>query len=176
MKAVDDSVRRMLRLKWELGLFDKPFARPNPDEVLLAKEHLDVAREFARESMVLLKNENRTLPLWKEMPSIAVIGPLADNGADQLGTWHGHGDGKESRTALQAIREAVGKTTRINYAVGVESCLSTNRSGIDEAVRAAKESTVAVMFVGEAATQSGEAASRAYLNLSRPFKPPARRW
>ena len=166
MKAVDDSVRRMLRLKWELGLFDKPFARPNPDEVLLAKEHLDVAREFARESMVLLKNENRTLPLWKEMPSIAVIGPLADNGADQLGTWHGHGDGKESRTALQAIREAVGKTTRINYAVGVESCLSTNRSGIDEAVRAAKESTVAVMFVGEAATQSGEAASRAYLNLS----------
>ena len=71
MQAVDDSVRRVLRLKWELGLFDKPFARPNPDEVLLSKGHLDVAREFARESMVLLKNENRTLPLWKDVPSIA---------------------------------------------------------------------------------------------------------
>ena len=119
MKAIDDSVRRVLRLKWELGLFDKPFARPNPDEVLLSKEHLEVAREFAKESLVLLKNENRTLPLWKEVPSIAVIGPLADSGADQLGTWHAHGEGKEARTALQAIREAVGKTARINYAIGV---------------------------------------------------------
>jgi beta-glucosidase len=166
MKAIDDSVRRVLRLKWQLGLFDKPFARPNPDEVLLAKEHLDVAREFARESLVLLKNENRTLPLWKDVPSIAVIGPLADSGADQLGSWHGHGEGKEARTALQAIRDSAGKNTRINYAVGVESCLSTNRSGFDEAVRVAKESAVAVMFVGESATQSGEAASRAHLTIS----------
>jgi beta-glucosidase len=166
MQVIDDSVRRVLRLKWELGLFDKPFARPNPDEVLLSKPHLDVAREFARQSLVLLKNENRTLPLWKDVPSIAVIGPLADSGADQLGAWHAHGEGREAHTALQAVRDAVGKTARVNYAVGVESCLSTNRGGIDEAVRAAKESAVTVMFVGEAATQSGEAASRAHLNLS----------
>jgi beta-glucosidase len=165
MQAIDESVRRVLRLKWQLGLFDKPFARPNPDDVLLRKDHLEVAREFARQSIVLLKNDNRALPLWKEAPSIAVIGPLADDGRDQLGTWRGMGDEKDSRTPLQAIRDAVGKTTKINYIVGLDSCASTNRSGFDEAVRAAKDSTCAVLFVGEAASQSGEASSRAYLNL-----------
>jgi beta-glucosidase len=166
MQAIDDSVRHVLRLKWQLGLFDKPFARPNPDEVLLRKDHLETARTFARESIVLLKNENRALPLWKDIPSIAVIGPLADNGRDQLGAWRGMGDSKDSRTPLQAIRDAIGKTAKVNYAIGVESCTSTNRSGIDEAVRAAKDSSAALVFVGEDAAHSGEAASRAYLNMS----------
>ena len=166
LQIIDDSVRKVLRLKWELGLFDKPFAHPNPDEVLLSKEHLETAREFARESIVLLKNESRSLPLGKEIPSIAVIGPLADNGRDQIGTWNARGDGKEAKTALQAIRDAVSKTTQVNYAIGLESCTSTNRSGFDDAVRVARESAVAVMFVGEGAGQSGEASSRAYLNLS----------
>ncbi|HTS18696.1 MAG TPA: glycoside hydrolase family 3 N-terminal domain-containing protein [Verrucomicrobiae bacterium] len=164
-QAIDDSVRRVLRLKWQLGLFDKPFARPNPDEVLLRKDHLETAREFARESIVLLKNDNRALPLWKEMPSVAVIGPLADDPHDQLGTWRGMGEDKDCRTPLQAIREAVGKTTKVNYAPGLESCSSTNTGGFEDAVRAARESTDAVVFVGEPAGQSGEASSRAYLNL-----------
>lgn len=166
LKVIDDSVRLVLRLKMELGLFDKPFARPNPDDVLLRKDHLETAREFARASIVLLKNENRGLPLWKEIPAIAVIGPLADNGRDQMGTWRGMGDEKDSKTPLQAIRDMASKTTRVNYAIGVENCTSTNRSRFDEAVAAAKDSTVAVMFVGEGAGQSGEASSRAFLNLS----------
>lgn len=166
IQAIDDSVRRVLRLKWKLGLFDKPYARPNPDDVLLRADHLATAREFARESIVLLKNENRGLPLWPDIPSIAVIGPLADSGQNQLGTWRGAGEGKDSRTPLQAIRDAVSKTTKVNYAVGLESCQSTNQAGFADAVRAAKESTVAVMFVGEDASQSGEASSRAFLSLS----------
>ncbi|HVM61519.1 MAG TPA: beta-glucosidase BglX [Verrucomicrobiae bacterium] len=165
LQAVDDSVRRVLRLKWKLGLFDKPFARPNPDEVLLHRDHLETAREFARESIVLLKNEGRALPLWKEIPSLAVIGPLADDGHDQMGAWSGKGDEKDCRTPLQAIRDVVGQTGKINYAAGLENCASTNTSGFEEAVRAAKESMFAVVFVGEPAAQSGEASSRAYLNL-----------
>ena len=165
LQEIDDSVRRVLLLKMELGLFDKPFERPNPDTVLLRKDHLETARQFARESIVLLKNGARGLPLWRELPAIAVIGPLADNGREQLGTWHGQGDGRDSITPLQAIRDEVGKTARVNYAIGLNSCASTNRDGFDEAVRAAKDSTVAVMFVGEDAGQSGEAASRSSLSL-----------
>ena len=93
--------------------------------------------------------------------SVAVIGPLADSGWDQIGTWGGMGNGKDSVTALQAIRDAVSKTTKVNYAVGLENCMSTNTAGFDEAVKAAKDSSVAVLFVGEGARESGEASSRA---------------
>jgi len=164
--AIDEAVHRMLRLKWQLGLFDAPFARPDPTQVLLSQEHLEAAREFARESVVLLKNESRALPLWRELPSIAVIGPLADNGRDQMGTWSGLGNEKDSQTPLQAIRDAVGKTSQINYAVGLDGCTSTNQSGFGDAVRAARDSTVAVLFVGEGARESGEGSSRAFLGLS----------
>ncbi len=165
MPAVDDAVRRILRLKWRLGLFDNPFAKSDADKVLLRTDHLDAARELARQSIVLLKNDRHVLPLRKELPSIAVIGPLADNGFDQLGCWQGFGERNDSRTALRGIREAVSRTTRINYVAGLKDTLSSDRGDFGDAARAAKESSVAVMFVGEGEALSGEAHSRAFLNL-----------
>ncbi|XHR27148.1 MAG: beta-glucosidase BglX [Chthoniobacteraceae bacterium] len=161
---LDDAVRRVLRVKWKLGLFEKPLNPPAKANVLLAPGHLEVAREAARQSLVLLKNDKETLPLRKDIPSVAVIGPLADNGKDQLGCWMVYGKPGDTRTPLRALRELSPKT-KINYAPGLKSATSTDQSGFAEAVNAAKASSVAILFVGEEASMTGEAHNRAYLTL-----------
>jgi beta-glucosidase len=114
--------------------------------------------------MVLLKNERETLPLSKEVKSIALIGPLADDKEDLLGSWTGDGNAADAVTLLAGIKAKLFPTTKINYAKGCD-INSDSMEGFSEAVRAARASDVVVLAVGESAAMSGEAASRSSLDL-----------
>ncbi|UCD24121.1 MAG: glycoside hydrolase family 3 C-terminal domain-containing protein, partial [Gemmatimonadota bacterium] len=110
--SLDESVRRVLRAKFMLGLFDNPYVDPATEAaVILHDDHLAAARDAARKSMVLLKNEGALLPLSDDIGSIAVIGPLADNPSDLLGAWHALGRPQDAVTALTGIRNRAGPST-----------------------------------------------------------------
>ncbi|NHC42514.1 glycosyl hydrolase [Bacillus sp. MM2020_1] len=165
-EVLNEAVRRVLRVKFHLGLFDNPY-RTNKEieaKTLLAPEHVGVAREMAQRSIVLLKNEDNILPLKKNLKKIAVIGPLADNKKEMLGTWAITGDPEEVVTVLSGIQSIVDKDTEIVFSKG---CEVTGDEGIDfnTAVQIASESDVIIAVVGENADMSGEASSRMDLNL-----------
>jgi beta-glucosidase len=127
-------------------------------------EHLSAARRTAARSFVLLKNDRETLPVNKNVQSIALVGPLADDKRNMLGSWTGDGKTEDAVTLLEGIKAKVGKTTKINYAKGCDIS-SEKTDGVAEAVRAANESDFVVVAVGEDADMSGEAASRSSLDL-----------
>ncbi|HVG32756.1 MAG TPA: glycoside hydrolase family 3 N-terminal domain-containing protein [Pyrinomonadaceae bacterium] len=167
--TVDEAVRRILRIKFRLGLFEKPYADETRERTaLLNSENLAAAREVAGRSMVLLKNERDTLPISKGTRSIAVIGPLADSQLDMIGSWSGDGRKEDAVTLLAGLRAKVaefgGAATKINYAKGCDIS-GDSTEGFAEAVRVARESDVAIVAVGESAEMSGEAASRSSLDL-----------
>jgi beta-glucosidase len=161
--AIDDAVRRILRVKLDLA--------PAPETSLshsmqMRPRSLELARKLARESLVLLKNDGGALPLDKDaLTRIAVVGPLADAPKSQLGCWALDGDPEDSVTPLEAIREAVGESAEVVYARGAAADFSRDKSGIAEAKRLAEDANVAIVFVGEDALLSGEARSRAKLGL-----------
>jgi beta-glucosidase len=163
---VDDLVLGVLRVKFKLGLFEKPYvdvSRPSP---LLAKDHLQLARDFAKQSMVLLKNENGVLPLNNsKLKKLAVIGPLANAKTEQLGTWVPDGREEDSRTPLASIRDAAGGTVEVLFAPGLKDDFDRSTDGFAEAVAAAREADAVLLIVGERASLSGEASSRAILDL-----------
>ncbi len=161
IELINESVRRILRVKLRLGLFERPYAEAERQTVLLCDEHLEAARRAARESCVLLKNDG-LLPLSPEA-RLAVVGPLADSGRDQIGCWVMDGQGADSHTPLQALREAFGG--QVSYAPGVADCRSSDESGFAAAVAAARKADVVVAFLGEDAEMSGEAHCRAFLDL-----------
>jgi len=165
-EALDESVRRVLRMKFRLGLFEHPYRGADPareKRVLLAPEHRKLAREVARRSMVLLKNVGSLLPLRKGRV-VALIGPLADNGMDLLGCWAGNGRGEDAVTIRAGLEGALGGTGSVIYAMGC-GIDSDDRSGFGEAVEAARKAGVAILVLGESAAMSGEAASRSSLDL-----------
>jgi beta-glucosidase len=163
---IDDLVREVLRVKFQLGLFDKPFFDEAPQSVLLTKDSLETAREIARQSIVLLKNEKQVLPLKSDkIKKIAVIGPLADVQREQLGCWIPDGRAEDSITPLTGIREAAGDGIEVKFVSGIKNDLDNSTAGIAEAVAAAKEADVVLLVVGEQANLSGEARSRATLDL-----------
>ena len=164
---IDEAVRRVLRLKYRLGLFQDPYRYSDTTRertLTLAPEHLVAAREVGRKSIVLLKNERRVLPLSKTVGTIAVIGPLADDRRSVLGSWHAAGRPEESVTILAGIRAAVSPQTKVLYAKGVPAD-TMNTAGIAEAVAAARQADVVVLVLGEREEMSGEAASRAWIDL-----------
>lgn len=164
-KALDDAVRRILRIKYLLGLFDNPYADPEQEAAtIMREEHIAFARDVARKSIVLLKNENNLLPLDRNIKSIAVIGPLADNKRDLLGTWSCRGRAEDVVTMLEGIKNKASSQTTINYTKGCD-VTGDNTEGFAEAVRIAKKADVAIVVLGESAAMSGEAASRASLDL-----------
>ena len=126
--------------------------------------HIAAAREIAARSMVLLKNERETLPLSKTLKSIAVIGPLADDRLNMIGSWSGDGKAEDAVTLLEGIKSKVGPQTKVTYSKGCEIS-GDNTEGFAEAVRAARESDAVIVAVGESADMSGEAASRSSLDL-----------
>jgi beta-glucosidase len=162
---VDDAVRRVLRVKHELGLFEEPYRRAPTTSVALCAEHLELAREAARSSAVLLKNEGGLLPLAPSVRSVAVIGPLADAALEQLGSWSYDGVVEAAVTPLVALRARLADTTRIEHVPALPDCRSTDESGIPAAVEAAARADVALLFLGEPANLSGECRSRAFLDL-----------
>lgn len=158
---IDRSVLNVLRLKEKLGLFDDPFRYINEEreaKAHYAAAHMNASYEIAGRSMVLLKNEGGTLPLKPEQ-SVALIGPLAASQRDLLGTWKAVGDAEMATS----IRDAFGRGS-VLYAEGC-GVVGNEVSGFAEAVDAARQSDVVVMVLGEAAWQSGEAASRTDIGL-----------
>lgn len=164
MDRIDEAVRRILRLKVRLGLFERPYADPELERTrLLTREHLQAAREIAARSMVLLKNDGHVLPLAKTTRAIAVIGPLGDDPLDMMGNWIGDGR-REDVTTLVAGLKAAAPTARVTFAKGCEIS-GTDRTGFDQAAGAARAADVVVLAIGEGEIMSGEAASRATLDL-----------
>ncbi len=164
---VDRAVRRILTMKFELGLFDDPYRYSDlerEEALVMTPENLAFARDFSRQAIVLLKNEDNTLPFAGDVESIALIGPLADNQRELIGSWSAAGDYTQSVTLRQGIENRQGARTRINYARGA-NIDDDDRTGFMEALAAARNSEVIVLAIGEYALQSGEAASRAELSL-----------
>lgn len=164
-ETIDEAVRRILRIKFRLGLFDKPYAdEARERSVIFSSANQTAAREIAARSMVLLRNERETLPLSKNLKSVAVIGPLADSKHDVLGSWTGDGREEDAVTLLAGIKAKVSPQTQVTYAKGSE-LTGESADGFDEAVARAREADVAIVAVGESADMSGEASSRSSLDL-----------
>jgi beta-glucosidase len=164
--TIDEAVRRILRIKFRLGLFEKPYAdeaRERSD--IMSAEHLAFANRVAARSMVLLKNERDTLPIASRgVRSIAVVGPLADDQKNMIGSWTGDGRAEDAVTVLAGIRRRAGSNLKITHARGCDiPCASDD--GFGEAARAAREADFTILVVGESAEMSGEAASRSSLDL-----------
>ena len=166
MERIDQLVGEILRIKLRLGLFENPYTEPGEFPEPGNDDHLAVAREAALQSLVLLQNEDNALPLdVRALDSIAVIGPLSDDPYEQLGTWIFDGDPELSRTPLQAIRAFVGDRAEINYVRALETSRSRDTGGFGEALAAARAADAVVLFLGEESILSGEAHSRADIDL-----------
>lgn len=180
-KQIDEMVRRILDVKFKLGLFDNPYQYSDlekQEELTLHPDHLAATREIARKSIVLMKNENNTLPLSKDIKRIAVIGPLANDKDAPLGNWRGSAIPNSAVSLLEGIREAVGDRAEILYSEGTSLTLNeqqgfftqldyntTDRSGFAHAIATARSADVVVMALGETAYISGECRSYADISL-----------
>ena len=166
---IDESVRRILRVKFALGLFDHPYSDEDREaRAMLRPESVAVARAAATRSLVLLRNENVSgtpiLPLSSKLSSIALLGPLADDAGQMLGSWGGLGRSEDAVSLRRALTERLGDA-RIRYAKGT-GFLTGSDGEISEAVSAAEKSDVVLLALGEdAPNMTGEAASRAWLGL-----------
>ena len=161
MSHIDDAVGRILDVKRRLGLFENPYG-PERDPTPPGQARFQ-ARTLARKSCVLLKND-AVLPLGEAVRRVAVIGPLADAAGDQLGCWVFDADRDMTCTVLAGIRDRLGDH-RVSFAPGLENCRSQDESGFAAAVEAAEQADVAVLCLGEDAGLSGEAHSRAHIDL-----------
>jgi beta-glucosidase len=172
MPVVDEAVRRVLRLKFALGIFEHPFT-DGPEVTGAVAEHRPLARRAAEESLVLLQNNPATpdtlhaalLPLTPATKRIALIGPLADDASDMVGAWSGANNFGDVRTLRATMAERAQQSGAIlTYEKGTEIS-GTSASGFAAAVAAAQNSDVAILALGESSDMSGEAASRAHLDL-----------
>jgi len=165
MEQIDNAVRNVLRVKYKMGLFENPYVDPAAEKKILDPSFLEHARKVARQSTVMLKNENSTLPLSSEkIKSVAVIGPLADSPRDQMGTWSFDGLPENSVTPLKAIRELLGDT-RVNFVPGLKYSRDKNKDQFSAALAAAGRSDATLLFIGEEWILSGEGQSRGNIDL-----------
>ena len=167
LAPIEKAVRRVLRAKFLLGLFDDPYRYSDPAREqahTLTAENRAAARTMAQQSIVLLKNDAKTLPLAKSVRTLAVIGPLADDRAATLGPWAAAGRAEDAVSVLAGIRAAVAPSTTVLHARG---CAVNDRDtgGFAEAERAARAADAVVLVLGEDAGMSGEAHSRTSLDL-----------
>jgi beta-glucosidase len=180
VQLVDDAVRRVLRVKYALGLFDDPYRYSDAareKQALANPAHAAAARDVARKSIVLLKNEGGLLPLAKAAQTIAVVGPLAADKDAPLGNWRAQAVTGSAVSVLEGIQAAVPASTRVVHAEGVKLVTgardfmtpstynTTDRSGIPAAVEAARSADLVVAVVGEDAFQSGEGRSQAEIGF-----------
>jgi beta-glucosidase len=164
MATIDQSVRRVLEAKYKLGLFEHPYADETLEKAaLLSPANLTTARELAARTFVLLKNDHDTLPLGRDLKSIAVIGPLADDAQSVIGPWSGDGRKEEAVSLLAGIRAKVPRA-KILYVRGCD-VTGDSRAGFNQAVKAARKADFIILAVGESSDMSGEAASRSSLDL-----------
>ncbi|WP_261324523.1 glycoside hydrolase family 3 N-terminal domain-containing protein [Microbulbifer agarilyticus] len=165
---LDTAVANILRVKLRLDLWSNPYPRAKSkterEQIIRNDEFLNAAKEAAKETFVLLKNDKQLLPL-KKGQTVAVIGPLAEAAHDQLGTWIYNGDKKYSHTLLPALREMVGEEGEILYAAGLDYSRDTSTRGFKSALRAARKADVVLFVGGEEAILSGEGHSRGDIRL-----------
>lgn len=168
---IDDAVKRILRKKFELGLFDDPYRysdEKRAEKALNNPEHRKAAREMAEKSIVLLKNENQTLPISKNAKTIAFIGPMVKEYKENMGFWSVElpevDYNKWIVSQWDGLQNKVGKNTKLLYAKGCE-IEGTNKDGFAEAVETAKQADVVILSIGERRDMSGEAKSRSDLHL-----------
>lgn len=162
IKSIDKCVKRILWVKFHLGLFDNPYVNPKyAEKISDCKEHRNLALKAAQKSTILLKNENDILPLAKEMKSIAVIGPNANE--MQLGGYSCR-EPVNVITPLEGIKNRASKNVKINFAKGCDT-RSKSQKGFKAAVEIAKKSDIAVMFMGNSPKTEGEARDRCNLDL-----------
>ncbi len=191
VSVVDEAVRRVLRTKFRAGLFDHPYTDPKRAQSdILSPENLAATRKMAQESMVLVKNENGILPLDKGTKTIALIGPLVDDKANQLGAWVANGRAQDTVTPHEGIQAklpgasilvsrgadldlrgphydsgATGAAPAPSTATGVAGEIATGPTSIEDAVNTARKADVVVLFLGEASNYTGEASARSTLDL-----------
>lgn len=178
ISMVDDAVKRILRVKFQLGLFDDPYKYCNAERektLLNHPDHLKAALDMAKKSIVLLKNKGNLLPLKKEKQKIAVIGALADDKNSPIGSWRAMGEENSAVSVLEGLSAYPENT--IKYAKGADLTLGrtsvlfelkineTDKSGFTEAIELAKKSDLVIMVLGEHGFQTGEGRSRANLDL-----------
>ncbi|MDR5591192.1 beta-glucosidase BglX [Christiangramia sp. SM2212] len=177
---IDDAVRRILRVKFKMGLFEDPY-KYNDAELLASvpyEDHKATARDIAKKSIVLLKNENDLLPIKSSVKKIAVIGPLANDKDTPIGNWRAQGEANSAVSVLEGLKNTVDTSTEITYSKGVTlgqgersflmplNINKDDRSGISEAVENAKSAELVIMVLGEDAFQSGEGRSQANIGLA----------
>ncbi len=168
--VVDEAVRRVLRVKFALGLFEHPYVE-NAAPYTATPERHETARKVAEETLVLLKNEplqgtGRLLPLKKSLRTVALIGPQADSKGEMMGSWGAAGNPEDAVTLRQALQQRFASgSTKLIYAKGTD-LKGDSTAGFDEAVAAAKQADVVLLAAGEPANDTGEAASRMTLGLT----------
>lgn len=181
IKQIDEMVRRILSIKFKLGLFDNPYQYcdvKRQKELTYCEEHLAASRDIAKRSIVLLKNNNSLLPLSKSTKRIAVIGPLAADKDAPIGNWRAQAKDSSAVSLLEGIKTAVGNKASISYAEGCKLAINkksgffvpvevntTDRSGFAEAINTARNADVVIMALGETAYMSGECRSYADISL-----------
>ena len=179
-KLITEAARRILRIKYRLGLFDDPYKYcnvENEQKMIYTDEHRAAARKVARESMVLLKNDNQILPLSNNTRSIAVIGPLANDKDSPLGNWRAKAVSQSAVSLLEGVKATIGESTKLSYAEGCQLSIGPrnftdriifneiDRSGFKEAIAAARKSEVVLLAIGEDCYQSGEGRSMTDIRL-----------
>ena len=163
---IDSAVASILRTKFRLGLFENASTEPQDFPPIADRRALEAARLSALQSLVMLKNDGRTLPFsFGSLRSIAVIGPLADAPHEQLGTWVFDGDAKLSVTPLSAIKTLVGGDVKVHHVRAMKTSRSRDIGQLDEALTAANAADAVILFLGEESILSGEAHSRADIDL-----------
>jgi len=178
---IDEMVRRVLTIKFKLGLFDNPYQYcdvKKEKELTLHPDHLAASRDVAKRSIVLMKNDKNLLPLSKSIKRLAIIGPLANDKDAPIGNWRGMADNNSAVSLLEGIKAAVGSKVEVTYAEGCKltttypygffapvNINTTDRTGFDEAILKAKAADVVVLALGEVAMMSGECRSYADISL-----------
>lgn len=186
VSLIDDAARRILKLKFELGLFDDPYKYCNEEREateIYSVENQNFSREVAKKSIVLLKNENQLLPLKKDLKTVAVIGPLADDKDTPIGNWRARGESNSAVSLLEGIKEMVNPGTKVIYEKGCDLTIDnlkpgqskflyplkfnkTDVSKIPSAVEAAKKADVVLLAIGENAYQTGEGRSQTHIGFA----------
>jgi beta-glucosidase len=165
ISRIDDAVARVLRVKFRLGLFDKPYTTVlDEKERYLQPESKALAAKLAEESMVLLKNLNGILPLASAIKKLAVIGPMVKDKDNLMGAWSCHGSPKDVESIYEGLENEFGSKVQLSYALGC-SFDGTDESGFEEATAVAGQSDAVVVCLGEKSNWSGENGSRSTIAL-----------